>query len=57
MNKLLTGVAVVGAVIGYVGYNRYQHQQKVKAARSAWQDEMFNKENPWGKRRNPNKFA
>ena len=59
MSKLLTGLGavVVGAVVAYAGYNQYQQRKLVKAARSAWQDEMFNKENPWGKRRNPNKFA
>lgn len=59
MSKLFTGVcaAVVTAAVAYAGYNQYQQRKLVKAARTAWQDEMFNKDNPWGKRRNPNKFA
>ena len=59
MSKLFTGVcaAVVTAAVAYVSYNQYQQRKLVKTARTAWQDEMFNKENPWGKRRNPNKFA
>lgn len=59
MSKLLTGlgVVVVSAAVAYAGYNQYQQRKLVKAARNAWQDEMFNKENPWSKRRNPNRFA
>ena len=57
MNKFVFGALAVAAtgILGYVGYTQYQHNQKVKAARAAWEDEMYDPQNPWSKRRNANK--
>ena len=57
MNKFVFGVVAVATtgILGYVGYTQYQHHQKVKAARTAWEEEMYDPKNPWSKRRNANK--
>ena len=57
MNKsvmIIVGV-LSGALLGYIGYAKYQENQKVKAARTAWEEEMYDPKNPWSKRRNANK--
>lgn len=57
MNKsvMIAGGVLGGALLGYIGYAKYQENQKVKAARAAWEEEMYDPKNPWSKRRNANK--